>query len=412
MMTTCTRRARRLAMIGMMALAGVLLAAGLGRTAAASHPAPYNRAMNYKPGEQVVGSDGNTYRAAFETTGNDPVTTDGATWQIAYVAKDTTLDVPGRFKTIADALQHLAGCRIAENVEVVILVAAGRHEHATPLRITHSQGNRIVVRGAGDEATPSVLVFDGANGIVIDDGSSVTLENLDVVSKNGSEDMGLIVSRASSVRMRHCRFSGFGFGAFVNGGSLLTAEDCSFTTKGDRDCVTVRNGARGVFIRCTVKATESGRSHAGFQAYNQGSFECVECVAEGWYSGFCAHTSSSMHLDRCIGRNNAHGASAWHSSSMNVIDCTFAGNAESGVAAFHSTGQIGGCQLTDNPAGVIVFGPALVGFDGKPTKIAGGRTGIAVKAGGRVWQKEPPRFERVGQEIDVTLADQAVIKPR
>lgn len=393
------------------ALAGLLTAACLGLAALAAGPDAYDPAVAYKAGATVVGSDRNTYRAVADVKGSDPATSSHEAWRLAYVASELIIDVPGRFKTIADAWKFLEGCRIAEGAKVVILVAPGRHEHVAALVLNHSEGARIVVRGAGNEANPTVLAFGDTDGVLVDGGSPLTIENLVFVSRDGNKGIGLHLARSRLVTVIGCRFTGFRFGAFVDGGSHLTARECTFITKGDFDCVTIRNNSNGIIIKCTVKATGNSRSHGGFKAYNGGSLYCAECTAEGCYSGFTAHTSSSMHLENCTGGNNSHGASAWHSSSMNVIDSTFTNNAESGIAAFHSTAQIGGCRLNDSPIGVIVFGPALVGIDGKPTTIANSRIGIQATAGGRVWLREKPRYERVGTEIEEIRPTETVIQP-
>lgn len=393
------------------ALAGLLAAACLGLAAYAAGPDAYDPAVAYKAGTLVVGSDSNTYRAVADVKGSDPATASHEAWRLAHVAADLVLDVPGRFKSIADAWKLLEGCRISEKAKVIILVAAGRHENAATLVLDQSEGARIVIRGAGNEANPTVLAFGDTDGVLLV-GSRVTLENLVFVAKNGNKGFALRLEQGSRAIMAGCRVSGFQSGVHLDGVSQLTAKNCSFTTSGNRDCVYVKNDSNGIFISCTAKSTAKERSHHGFMAYNGGSLYCEGCEAEGWYSGFCAHTSSSMHLDKCTGRTNGHGASAWHSSSMNVIDCTFANNAESGIAAFHSTTQIDGGRLNDNPTGVLVFGPALAGFDGKPTTIAGGRTGIAIKGGGRVWLREQPQYQRVDKETEVTRDDEALIVPQ
>lgn len=393
------------------ALAGLLAAACLSLPAVAVGQDAYDPAVTYKAGTLVIGSDGNMYRAGADVKGSDPATSSHESWRVAHVASDLVLDVPGRFKTIADAWKILEGCRISEKAKVVILVAPGRHELAATLVLDHSEGARIVVHGAGVEANPTVLACGDADGVLLV-GSRVTLENLVFVAKNGNKGRALRLEQGSRVVMTGCRVSGFQSGVLVEAGSHLTAKNCSFITTGSLDCVTVKNNSNGIFISCTAKSTGRDRTHHGFMAYNGGSLYCDGCEAEGWYSGFCAHTSSSMHLDKCVGRNNGHGASTWHSSSMNVIDCTFANNAESGIAAFHSTAQIDGSRLNDNPTGVIVFGPALAGFDGKPTTIAGGRTGIWIKGGGRVWLREKPQYQRVEKETDVMPDDEAVIVPQ
>jgi len=115
------------------ALVAALAVAFLSPPAEAASPDPYNAVVAYKPGSVVLGSDGNSYRAAAEVKGSDPVTSGGGAWRLAHASSVLTLDVPGRFKTIAEAWTFLDGARIAESARVIVELAPGKLEHDKPL---------------------------------------------------------------------------------------------------------------------------------------------------------------------------------------------------------------------------------------------------------------------------------------
>jgi hypothetical protein len=367
----------------------------------AATPEPYAAAEAYKAGALVLGADGNAYRAAADVKGSDPVTSGGDGWRLAHAASDLVIDVPGRFKTIAEAWRFLAGARIAETATVTIELAPGELGHDAPLVLNHAEGARIVLRGAGDKPEDCRLVFDGGDGIVVNGGSEVRVENLTLATKARDRGTAFLIDHGSAARIRDCKADGFAAGAFVNDRSRLRATDCEFVTSGTKDCLAVRTGSSGIFVDCTARATGSDRRQHGFAAFNGGAIECFGCKAEGWYSGFSAIVSSTMFLERCVGSRSNHGASAWAGSSLMAVDCNFNNNKQTGVSAMYSTAEIMGGTFSGNNSGVAANGSATVNFGGSPTKISDCKIGFFSHFGGRARLATRPVFKNVDREIAV-----------
>jgi hypothetical protein len=362
---------------------------------------PYDAAVAYPAGSLAVGPDGNTYRAAKAVKGIDPTQAKADSWQLAYAAKEVILDVPTRFKSIAEAMAFLGGCRIAETAKAVVLVAPGKLEHDAPLVLNHAEGARIVIRGAGEKPEECVLEFDGSNGIEVNGGGEIHVETVSLVSKADDKATGLFLEHGSAAQIRNCEIIDFAYAVFVNDGSRLRASGCVFISKGTQDSVNVRSSSNAILIDCEAKAMLKEGGHNGFAAFNGGAIECFGCRAENWYSGFSATTSASMYLERCVGRSNNHGASAWAGSSLMAVDSTFASNKQSGIFAISSAAEVFGCTLTANNSGVAANGAATVNFAGKPTRISDSEIGFFSHFGGRARVMVLPVYRNVEREIAV-----------
>jgi hypothetical protein len=366
----------------------------------AATPEPYAADAAYTAGAVVLGADGNAYRAAADVKGSDPVTSGGDAWRLAHAASDLVIDVPGRFKTIGEAWAFLAGARIAETATVTIELAPGELGHNGPLVLNHAEGARLVLRGAGDKPEECRLLFDGSDGIVVDRGHSLTIENLTIKSaRAGGTGFGLVVNNRSTVTASACRFENFG--VIADGNSHLVASRCEFMLTRPGDGFVAKNGSSAVLTDCIALGKLRAKEGIGFLAYNGGTLFCVGCRAEGWNSGFKVQGNGAMHLERCVGRENGIGASSWFSGSMNVMDCVFANNEQVGVAAIFATAGISDSQLTDNGIAGWAIGNAYLQFLGKPTTISGSRIGVEAKAGGRVDMVGKPIFKNVAMPLSV-----------
>ena len=385
-------------------LTAVLPAVAVAAEAAPVAIGPYDAAVVYPAGSLAIGPDGNTYRASKEVKGVDPTQANADSWHLAHVSNEVILDVPGRFKTIAEAMAFLAGCRIAEPAKAVVLVAPGKLDHEAPLVLNHAEGARIVIRGAGEKPEECVLLFEGddadeQDGLVVNNGHVMTLDNLTIESTTRTgRGIGLLIDTRAAVTLNSCNFNDFT--CVLGGNSHLSASNCAFQMSRPGDAVHVRNGSEAVLDDCRLLA-KPGAEGVGCAAYNGGTLFCVGCRAEGWGDGFKAYGNSVMHLERCVGRDNGIGASVWHSSSLNALDCVFAKNKQVGVAAIFATAGISGCQLTDNGAGAWAIGNAYLQFLGKPSTISGCSVGIEAKAGGRVDLIGKPVYKNVPTPLSV-----------
>jgi hypothetical protein len=178
------------------ALAAALALAFLSPLAEAASPDAYDPAVAYRPGAVVLGNDGNAYRAAAEVKGSDPVTSADGAWRLAHVAADLVLDVPGRFESIADAWAFLEGARIAESATVAIELAPGTLEHDKPLVLNHTEGSRIVIRGAVDEPEDCVLELPGVS---ISGLGGLMFENITLAARQKDQGVGINVFQDGAV---------------------------------------------------------------------------------------------------------------------------------------------------------------------------------------------------------------------
>lgn len=365
-------------------LAAVLLSLPLATRAVGLEP--YAPAEGYAAGMVVIGADGNTYRAIHDAKGIDPATAGGGAWRLAHAANDLVIDVPGRFKTIGEAWKFLAGARIDESAKVTIELAPGELAHDAPLVLNHTEGARIVLRGAGDKPEECRLVFNGPEGIVVDHGHVITIENFTIKSTRGDGGVpGLLVRGRSSATASACRFDNCS--AMADGNADLDARKCEFTLARQGDAVSVRNGSSARLVDCVAVAKRKTKDKGwiGFSAYNGSDLTCVGCRAEGWRVGFQAYCNGALHLDTCVGRDNGIGASCEYASSMNVIDCEYSQNEWAGVASVNgATAAIIGCQLVNNGWPNFALGNAILNFIDKPSTIARCRVGVEAKAGGRI----------------------------
>lgn len=389
----------------------IVVLAGPWPFADAGGPESYDQNAEYSRGAIVIGSDGNEYRAVDNVKSGDPVTTRGGGWKLAHAHKDVVLDVPGRFKTVPDALAFLAGARVAESAKVVVAISPEVHELATSLSLSHSEGARIVLRGAGAKPADCKLVFKGMAGMVVSGGSTITIEKLSIRQQPGkSGDVpALFVTEGSRAILRGCLVEDCRFCCFVAHGSHLTASDCVFNPDGTADCFTVRNGSTALLKSCISrpKAREPNNTRVGFIAYLNSSIYCDECLAEGWHSGFLASYGSAIHLEKCSGSGNKRGAVAEYSSALHVLDSTFNDNEESGISALGATANVSGCRLAGNRSGAMAVGTASITFDHQPSTISNGRYGVLSKKGGQIDLVARPQFDNLDQKVSEAQEPQA-----
>jgi len=385
---------------------GAVLAASFLSPPSAAHAAgleTYSAAKSFEAGEVVLGADGNTYRATRGVKAIDPVTSRDGDWQLAYAADDLVIDVPGRFKTINAAWEFLAGARIVDSATVTVQLAPGDYPHDKPLVLNHAEGARITLRGSGEKSEACRLLFAGTEGIVVDRGHVLAIENLTIKSPSTEGFfVGLVVKDRSSATASNCQFDDCSI--LAEGSARVVARRCAFAISRNGDAVGVKNGSSGLFTDCVAvskRQSSTAKDWVGFLAYNGGSLTCVGCRAEGWRMGFQGYCNGAMTLDSCVGRNNGIGASTEYSSSMNVLGCEFSENAGGGVAAIcGATASVIGCRLVNNGQPNFVDGNAYLNFIDKPTTIEGSRIGVEARAGGRMDLKMAV-FKNVTKKVNV-----------
>lgn len=356
----------------------------------------------YPRGAVVLAADGNEYRTLETVKGKDPITAKSGPWRLAHAAFDTTLDVPGRFATIADALQFLADASIADTATVIVQLAPGKYELNRALRIGHSQGRRVIIKGGKDPAK-CVLIAGNHDGLVIDAGTAITVDGLTLEGLTSTHE-GVSVTERSTVNLRRLVIRGFKKGVSVGRGSHLEADDVDVTAKSGDAGFHAFAGSSCRLNRCsaTLEATKrSSDVSMGFASWFSSTMECHGCRASGWHDGFFAGHTASIDLDDCESTQNTFGGVAYLGSTLRANGCTFAENNELGLNVHQATGLIVNCRLLGNDAiGLRCYGGSLVEFRDRPSEVAESKIGVQSIAGG-MFAGLPPTIRKCDRERDV-----------
>jgi hypothetical protein len=352
--------------------------------AAETVPGGYAPDGDYGRGSLVIGSDGNVYRALEPVKAKDPVTAKEAVWQLAHVAFDTTLDVPGRFASIEKAVIFLAGATISDSATVTVQVAPGTYKLQGPLSIGHSQGNRVVLQGSKDPSKTR-LDFGRSDGIVVDRRRSQRIEGFSIEGE-GDENIGVQATNQACVDLRRCVISGFKTGLSAERGSDVVAEGVRVTSKQGTAGFHSLSGSRCHLKDCTASLKSNPRSNEltmGFAAWFSSTMECVDCTATGWFDGFFAGHTASIDLHNCTAGGNRFGGDAYLGSSLRAVGCTFNENQTYGVNVHESTAMLAGCRFRDNKAIALrCYGASMIELRGQPCDISGSELGMQSIAGG------------------------------
>ncbi|MEY3203789.1 MAG: Right handed beta helix region [Planctomycetota bacterium] len=359
----------------------------------------YDAATDYPAGAVVRGTDGNAYRAVRRVKAKDPTTADESAWQLAHVAEDVVLDVPGRFKTIPAAWSFLSGARIAAPATVKVLLAPGTYKLKEELPLGHAYGGQIVIAGVGPKPDRCSIEFAGTHGIAVRQGNSITLERL-TISEAGRQPAknlaGLLLTDGATAIVKDCAIKGFWSGFFVDNHSSLRATGCTIETGEGWTAVDVRNSSSAVFVDCratrNLPAGSTFEGGAGFIAYANSSLYCDACAASGWPHGFHARCSSSAVLNDCTAKGNKQiGACAWQGASLAVNGGTFSGS-EIGIHVDGATSEINGATVADNKTGLQVFGTAYAVLAQKRSTFRGNAVAVLSNFGGKTYGM-PPVYE-------------------
>ncbi len=357
-MPTCFRGPRP-------AFVAALTLACLNPIAGAASPDPYHLAVPYKPGWVVLGSDGNAYRAAADVKGSDPVTSGSGAWRLAHAASDLVIDVPGRFKTIAEAWRFLAGARITETATVTIELAPGELGHDAPLVLNHAEGARIVLRGAGDKPEECRLVFDGGDGIVVDGGHTITVEQMKVIGSGKQDTSGLTVLDGARAACGNLVIEGFPTAVQVGRNACLKATQLSVEGPAVKIGVRAFAGGCAHFDSCKVRRVGNNRVGTGMLATSNGAIQCRDTEVSGWEHGFYARESATMELDECRATANTFGMSSWVGASVTILGGKYTGN-RFGVSLESGHAYIQDALIADNTVGLQLVRGSGLGLNGSP----------------------------------------------
>lgn len=369
--------------------------------AAETIPGGYSPDVDYGRGSLVIGSDGNVYRALDAVKAKDPVTAKDAPWQLAHVAFDTTLDVPGRFDSIEKAFAFLAGTTISDSATVTVQVAPGTYELKGPLAVGHSQGNRVVLKGSKDPAK-TTLDFGRNAGIVINDGRALRVEGFSIEG-HGDDHFGVSVENRSMADIRRCLINGFKMGVSIGRGSNVVAEGVRVTSKQGLAGFHAFAGSSCLLTDCTasLKADSREKLTFGFASWFSSTMECVDCTSAGWHDGFFAGHTATIDLANCTATGNQFGGDAYLGSSLRATGCTFDGNGNYGITIHQSTATLAGCRMRDNKSiAMRCYGASMIDLRGQPSEIAGSPLGMQSIAGG-VFSGVKPAIRGNGRSTEI-----------
>ena len=343
----------------------------------------YKPGPEYPRGAVVLAADGNEYRAVEPVKDKDPVTAKKSPWRLAHAAFDLTLDVPGRFATIPEAMQFIAGSTIADTAMVTVQLAPGTYEFREPLAVGHHDGRRLVLKGVKDPAKV-ILDFNGGGGLVIDGSRSIRLETVTLEGVR-KDQTGILVDNGSSLIGDSIAINGFGLGVFANHGSVLELDHVTVTSENGVRGIALHSLSRGRMTDCRAVRTKrdefSGES-LGFEVEYGAAAECHTCVASGWTTGFLSGCGSTLTVWQSEAKENVWGAAVYLNASFNASDCTFRMNAERGVDVYGGVASLHDCRIRDNKKyGVVAAGNGLVHFHKKPCLIKGHTYGLYSYAG-------------------------------
>ncbi len=356
----------------------------------------YDAATDYPAGAVVRGADGNAYRAVRRVKAKDPTTADETAWQLAHVAADVVLDVPGRFKTIRSAWSFLSGARVAAPATVKVQLAPGTYRLEEELGLDHAYGAQIVVAGAGPKPDRSTIEFVGTHGVVVRQGNAITLERLTIkeTSPQPPKDRaGILLADGATGIVKDCAIRGFWSGFFVDNHSSLRSTGCTIETGEGWTAVDVRNSSSAVFVDCrATRKLPVGSTFQGgacFIAHANSSLWCDACEASGWPHGFHARAASSAVLNDCVAKTNPQmGACAWQSASLTVNGGQFSGS-EFGIHVEGASAEINGATIVDNKNGLQVFGTGYAVLSQRRSTFENNRVAILSNFGGKVYGKTP-----------------------
>jgi hypothetical protein len=365
-------------------------------------PGGYSPEVDYGRGSLVVGSDGNVYRALGAVKAKDPVTAKDATWQLAHAAFDMTIDVPGRFDATDKAFTFIAGATISDTATVTVQLAPGTYDVKEPLTIGHSQGRRVVLKGAKDPAK-CTLRFGQSDGLVVEGGTGLTIEGLSIQGTD-AEHTGVVVEDRSLAVLRRCVVNDFKMGVRVNRASSLNAELVRVSSKKGTAGFQAYAGSVCLLKDCTAILQANPRGgdiSTGFGAWFSSTMECEDCTATGWHDGFFSYHAASLDMRNCTATGNRFGGGAYLGSNLRANGCIFEESRDLGLNIHEGTASMAGCRISGSTSMAIrCYGTSMIDLRGAPCEITGSPLGIQSIAGGAL-NGVRPTFRGCARETEI-----------
>jgi hypothetical protein len=375
-------------------------------TTSASASPPYSPIDTYARGSVVLAADGNEYRTLEVVTGKDPATTKGGPWRLSRAVFDTTLDVPGRFPMIRDAMQFIAGATIADDATVTVQLAPGRYEFGEPLTVGHRDRRRLLLKGAKD-STRVVLDFKQGGGLVISEQRGIRIEGLTLEGVR-NDQIGIHVDHGSMLIASNIAINGFGLGFVADNGSELVADKVTVTTEDGSYGFKIESGSRGNLTECRAVRTKRdvlGGKSWGIDVQGGGTAACHSCYASGWRVGFNVGRCGSLSMWESEAVDNVWGGGVYLNATLSAYGCTFHKNGDSGISVHGGTGVLSDCEVRDNTKhGITTSCNGLMTFEGRSSVIAGHKAGLYA-IGGRFYGVMPTFKDNEEKTEDAFLDD-------
>ena len=373
----------------------------------------YKPGPEYPRGAVVLAADGNEYRAVEPVKDKDPVTAKKSPWRLAHAAFDLTLDVPGRFATIPEAMQFIAGSTIADTAIVTVQLAPQNYEISGTLRAGHPQGRRVILKG-GRDPSKHVLRIGNHDGVVVDGGAAICLEGLTLEGDTKTHN-GVAASDGATVFLRRVVIKGFNTGASIGQNSRLEADGVDVIANEGYAGFHAYAGSSCLLTKCSASNRSTSKTKEltfGFAAWFSSTMECHNCKSSGWYNGYFAGHAASIDVEASDAIENVFGGGAYLDSTLRAIRSTFSESREIGLTFHQATGMIGDCRLRDNPIGLRCLGGSMIDLRDRPCEISGARIGVQSLAGG-ILVGVRPAFRDCNQEQEIysyKTAEEAVFQ--
>ncbi|MFH1467541.1 MAG: hypothetical protein ABIO70_24360 [Pseudomonadota bacterium] len=221
---------------------------------------------------------------------------------VRLISTDTTYSCADAADVLG-ALAELDGLRIAGDVTVTLALDATNFAFTAPLSLSHPDGDRIEVVGAGVDQT--YLTFTSSDGVVVEGASSLGyLGDLSIVGAD-QDAYGLYVRESSALTVGSLGVQGFAdVGIRVAGNaSLQTEEEALVDVSG---CGIGIVATESSYANVTG-ASSSGNTGDGFHAAHGSALVATSASSSGNVdAGFQAMDGSVIYADASTASGNAN----------------------------------------------------------------------------------------------------------
>ncbi|WP_224368911.1 hypothetical protein [Hyalangium versicolor] len=258
------------------------------------------------------------------------------------ISANTTLNVPGTYPSIQDALTYLADKVITNGATVTIKLADGTYSMGgTSLNLNHAYGSKIQLIGNTANPTSCVLQWNGtSDGITVTNGNSIGLIDGITVKLPAkafwpSNVAGILARNGASIILgAGIQVDNFYYGIAAQAGSYIYANRAVVDHAGDVGI--------WAFVGSTVDASYATSTNAtdtvnnlgfGFQAEYGSALNCSNATASGCLIGGIASLSNS-NVRALNATSNSNAGSGFLARDGGTIHCNGAtanGNARYGV---------------------------------------------------------------------------------